>query len=255
VFIVGLVGALAGVWIDREGTYRELAAERFDIQQREMAFRSYADATRHLLEEDNTQILTELAQLRLDQGQGFGDAFRTRLAGGTDDASPVLGVLQTRLDNQQQEVLLQNLELREFLSNLPSVSPLEEMRLVSGFGIRRHPIFRSMQHHAGLDFVTDGDPTIRASQAGVISQAGRNGGYGLTVEITSDFGVVTRYAHLRQIDVLPGQRVAAGQGIGVMGSTGLSTGPHLHYEILVNGVQVDPTKVFGLSRNALEKAD
>jgi murein DD-endopeptidase MepM/ murein hydrolase activator NlpD len=249
----GLVVGLAGIWMDRMGTERLLQAERSEFQERDQAFQAYAEATRHLLSSDNEGILSELSALRFDLSTPFSTPTRSRLAGGTGDESPVLSALQTRLDPTQQELLLQNLELRDFLQNLPSVDPLVGMRLVSGFGLRRHPIFRSMQHHAGLDFVTDGDPTIRASQSGVVTHSGPNGGYGLTVEITSDFGVVTRYAHLRRIHVARGERLEAGSPLGIMGSTGLSTGPHLHYEVIVNGVAVDPSKVFALSRNALEQ--
>ena len=112
----------------------------------------------------------------------------------------------------------------------------------SGFGMRIDPFIRAPAMHTGLDFRGDtGDP-VRATADGKVTVAGWNGGYGRMVEIDHGNGLITRYGHLSAISVKVGQRVRAGQVIGKIGSTGRSTGPHLHYETRVGGDAVDPLK-------------
>jgi murein DD-endopeptidase MepM/ murein hydrolase activator NlpD len=119
---------------------------------------------------------------------------------------------------------------------------LGEIDTTSGFGMRIDPFIRSPAMHTGLDFRGQpGDP-IRATASGTVSQAGWNGGYGKMVEIDHGNGLSTRYAHLSEIAVALGQHVRIGQTLGRLGSTGRSTGPHLHYETRVDGEAVDPQK-------------
>jgi murein DD-endopeptidase MepM/ murein hydrolase activator NlpD len=115
-----------------------------------------------------------------------------------------------------------------------------DIELSSGFGMRIDPFVRAPAMHTGLDFRGDpGDP-VRATADGTVSMADWNGGYGRMIEIDHGHGLATRYAHLSAIDVRLGQRVRAGQFIGKIGTTGRSTGPHLHYETRINGSAVDP---------------
>ncbi len=119
---------------------------------------------------------------------------------------------------------------------------LGEMDLSSGFGMRIDPFIRAPAMHTGLDFRGDtGDP-VRATANGKVTVANWNGGYGRMVEIDHGNGLITRYGHLSAISVTIGQSVRAGQVIGKIGSTGRSTGPHLHYETRVGGDAVDPLK-------------
>ncbi len=112
----------------------------------------------------------------------------------------------------------------------------------SGFGVRMDPFLRSPAMHTGLDFRgSSGDP-VRATATGKVIRAGWSGGYGRMIEIHHSNGLTTRYGHLSSIKVRAGQRVKAGQLIGLIGSTGRSTGPHLHYETRVNSQPVDPQK-------------
>ena len=112
----------------------------------------------------------------------------------------------------------------------------------SGFGMRMDPFLRSPAMHTGLDMRGDtGDP-VRVTANGTVTIAGDNGGYGKMVEVDHGNGFATRYAHLSAIDVKVGQAVKIGQIIGKIGSTGRSTGPHLHYETRVDGEAVDPQK-------------
>ncbi|UIJ45933.1 M23 family metallopeptidase [Sphingomonas cannabina] len=116
-------------------------------------------------------------------------------------------------------------------------------RLSSGFGMRRHPLLGYMRMHKGLDIAAPYGAPIRAAMAGVVQMAGRAGGYGNFVKLSHAGGMATGYGHMSRIAVRAGQRVSPGQVIGYVGSTGLSTGPHLHYELTKNGVPINPGKV------------
>lgn len=114
--------------------------------------------------------------------------------------------------------------------------------LSSGFGVRPDPFLGRPAMHSGLDFRSEtGDP-VRATATGVVETAGWNGGYGKMVEIDHGNGYSTRYGHLSEVEVKAGQQVKIGQVIGRVGSTGRSTGPHLHYETRIDGDAVDPQK-------------
>jgi murein DD-endopeptidase MepM/ murein hydrolase activator NlpD len=112
----------------------------------------------------------------------------------------------------------------------------------SPFGVRVDPFVHEAAMHTGIDFRGDtGDP-IRATAGGTVRTAGSSGGYGKMVEIDHGNGLATRYGHLSEIDVDVGDTVRSGQTVGKLGSTGRSTGPHLHYEVRVKGEPVDPQK-------------
>lgn len=113
-------------------------------------------------------------------------------------------------------------------------------RITSGYGMRFHPILRRNRLHAGIDFGAPTGTPIRAAADGVVILAQRKGGYGNTVVIEHGGGVQTLYAHCSRMLVGPGARVRQGQVIARVGSTGLSTGPHLHFEIRINGRPVNP---------------
>ena len=116
-------------------------------------------------------------------------------------------------------------------------------RMSSGYGQRRHPILGYTRMHAGVDFAARYGSPIYAVTDGVVSFAGRHGGHGNYVRIQHGGGLATGYAHMSRIAAASGQRVRRGQVIGYVGSTGLSTGPHLHYELYRNGATVNPLSV------------
>ncbi len=124
-------------------------------------------------------------------------------------------------------------------------NPAPNGRLTSGFGMRRHPILGYLRLHAGTDWAGPVGTPILASGNGTVEKAGWTSGYGYQTLIRHANGYVTSYSHQSRIakGVVPGARVRQGQIIGAIGSTGLSTGPHLHYELSVNGVKVDAMRV------------
>ena len=128
-------------------------------------------------------------------------------------------------------------------------------RMSSGFGQRRHPILGYTRMHAGIDFAARYGSPIYAVTDGVVAFAGRHGGHGNYVRIQHGGGLATGYAHMSRIAAAPGQRVRRGQVIGYVGSTGLSTGPHLHYELYRNGATVNPLSVKFTTTAQLAGAD
>ncbi|WP_181703687.1 M23 family metallopeptidase [Chthonobacter albigriseus] len=130
--------------------------------------------------------------------------------------------------------------IRKAVGKLPVVAPLASGSVTSNFGSRSDPFLGSTAFHAGIDFRAPTGRDVAATAPGTVVTAGRNGGYGNMVEIDHGHGLTTRYAHLSKIKVELGQKVARGAIIGEVGSTGRSTGPHLHYETRVNGTAVNP---------------
>lgn len=134
------------------------------------------------------------------------------------------------------------------LHRFPLMKPLKSIeRIASGFGPRRDPFTGVKAMHQGIDFPKPSGTPVLATAPGEVKRAGWGGAYGRLVEITHDNGVSTRYAHMSKIGVKVGQRVEAGQEIGFVGSTGRSTGSHLHYETRLNGSAVNPVKFFNVA--------
>jgi murein DD-endopeptidase MepM/ murein hydrolase activator NlpD len=134
-------------------------------------------------------------------------------------------------------------DLDNTLKYVPLRRPLAgELEMSSPFGVRIDPFYHQASMHPGIDFHANiGDP-IYATAAGKVVKAGWEGGYGQMVEIDHGEGLATRYGHMSEIDVTVGQKIRIGQIIGRVGTTGRSTGPHLHYEVRVNGEAVNPEK-------------
>ncbi len=133
-------------------------------------------------------------------------------------------------------------------------TPVNGVQITSGFGMRRHPILGYSKMHKGVDFGAATGTPIYASGDGVISEAGPKGAYGNFVEIKHNAKYSTAYAHMSRFGkgIRAGTRVKQGQVIGYVGTTGRSTGPHLHYELRVAGVQVNPSKIALKTGNTLE---
>jgi murein DD-endopeptidase MepM/ murein hydrolase activator NlpD len=133
--------------------------------------------------------------------------------------------------------------LTRALATVPVRKPLPgEIDTSSGFGMRMDPFLRTPAMHTGIDFRGETGEPIRATASGTVTHTGWSGGYGKMVEIDHGNGLSTRYGHLTAIDVEVGQTVRIGQVVGRLGSTGRSTGPHLHYETRIDGEAVDPQR-------------
>lgn len=122
----------------------------------------------------------------------------------------------------------------------------------SGFGWRNDPFRHRAKFHSGADFRGKPGTPVLAAGAGVVAFTGRRGGYGNVVDIDHGGGVITRYAHLRRILIKPRAAIAAGQPLGQVGATGRVTGPHLHFEVRLDGRPVDPTTALAVAQLARE---
>jgi murein DD-endopeptidase MepM/ murein hydrolase activator NlpD len=137
---------------------------------------------------------------------------------------------------------------QKLFAHIPAIDPIHDGIITDGFGMRYHPILRIRLMHEGIDLVADLGTNVYATGDGTVSYVGPRGGYGTVVEINHGFGYTTLYGHLSKPLVREGQKVRRGQVIALTGDSGLSTGPHLHYEVLKNGVHVDPTAYFFTGR-------
>ena len=158
--------------------------------------------------------------------------------------------VMTLVDRERQLEMLEQVgsarELTQAVS--PSGRPITKGWLSSYYGMRTDPFHGRREMHKGLDFAGNKGDAIVATAAGVVSWAGKRYGYGQLVEIAHGNGYSTRYGHCHEILVKPGDRVEPGQTIALMGSSGRSTGPHVHYEVLENGRQINPTRFVRASR-------
>ena len=133
---------------------------------------------------------------------------------------------------------LQELARAKALAAIPSIDPVEGAQVVGCYCYRTEP---DTEFHPGVDLGADYGDVVRAAAAGTVASADWDGGYGQKIDIDHGNGYHTWYAHLSKIEVQPGQYVHKGEEIGLVGSTGFSTGPHLHYQVMLNGATVDPT--------------
>ncbi|MBS3960722.1 MAG: peptidoglycan DD-metalloendopeptidase family protein [Sandarakinorhabdus sp.] len=163
---------------------------------------------------------------------GMGGPFIPAAEGESSGADPKFAELFVNWQRVEQ--------LEDAMASLPAFVPARTYRLTSGFGFRYDPFHGRGAHHSGLDFAGAHGEPIMAAAAGRIVRAGSFGAYGKTVDIDHGRGILTRYAHLSSIRVSVGDKVEMGERIGGMGSTGRSTGTHLHYEVRIDGRAVNP---------------
>lgn len=147
--------------------------------------------------------------------------------------------------NDLEAKLLQRSVLKD---TLPNISPIAAAFNSSSYGWRLDPFNGHKAFHEGLDFTADTGTAIYAAAGGIVAAAGQTADYGKIVKIDHGSGLETRYAHASKLLVKAGDRVEKGQKVAEVGSTGRSTGPHLHYEIRLNGNPLDPKKYLSASR-------
>lgn len=142
-------------------------------------------------------------------------------------------------ENNLQDLLNYFSEQRSQLSSTPSIWPVRGW-VTSAFGVREDPFTGENRIHEGLDIAASIGTPIKAPADGIVTYVGARGGYGKVLTIDHGYGVITHYGHLSEQRVTEGQRVTRGDLIATVGNTGRSTGPHLHYEVLINGLPVNP---------------
>jgi len=176
---------------------------------------------------------------------------------GSGNTGDLIKATKDRVDKLKRQLVLQSKSLDEIeqlahnrdeqLAAMPAIKPVSEDKLkrnihhLSGFGYRIHPIYKRKKFHAGIDFTSPKGTPIQATGNGKVIQVRRSAsGYGHHVKIDHGYGYVTLYAHMSKIDVKKGEKVTRGQKIGEVGSTGSSTAPHLHYEVIYKNKKVNP---------------
>jgi murein DD-endopeptidase MepM/ murein hydrolase activator NlpD len=203
------------------------------------------------------QRLTRMA--KIDDGE-FDFADPPALGGAdTSDGQPaqipdltaMIDDLQTQLSSREQQLgVLENLILTRELNKqvYPEGRPVQDGFISSYFGRRTDPFTGYIAVHKGLDFAGPAGSAVSSVAAGLVTFAGERSGFGQMVEINHGNGLATRYCHNEKLLVKQGDMVSKGQEVALMGSTGHSTGPHLHFEVLKNGAQVDPLRFIGEAR-------
>lgn len=145
--------------------------------------------------------------------------------------------------------------LRDRADHIPAIPPVAEKHLkavASGYGYRRDPVYGTSRFHEGMDFAADRGTPVYATANGTVGWADWKSAYGNLIEINHGYNYMTRYAHLQEIFVRPGQTVKRGDRIGLIGSTGKSTGPHLHYEVRLSGQPQNPVNYYFYDLSAEE---
>jgi len=201
-----------------------------------------AEAAIRKLGLDPDRMLASLDDRSAEGGPAF--ALTTSADGSIDPRFERLGLSLARMD-----------ALRRGLESIPQVLPANLQYISSGFGYRANPFGgRGGEFHPGLDFKGPYGAPIYAAARGTVRFVGQRSGYGNCVEIDHGNGLVTRYAHMSAFRTQVGTPVAAGQLIGQIGNTGRSTGPHLHFEVRINDVAVNPRPFLEAAPHVLEEA-
>lgn len=196
-------------------------------------------------------IPTELRQKQIDRTAAYQELKKV------PEATAIIGILE-KIEQLEKKVYVQSKSYTELvqlitqkeqlLASIPAIQPVANKdlkRIASGFGYRIDPIYKTTRFHAGLDFTAPSGTPIHATGDGVVEIASSMGdGYGHKVLINHGYGYHTLYAHNSKILVKVGQQVKRGETIALVGSTGKSTGPHLHYEVWKNGVKINPINFF-----------
>ncbi|WP_170290041.1 M23 family metallopeptidase [Qipengyuania gaetbuli] len=226
------------------------AAELARIEARQLAvvegLTRYADWRAQRAADALKQLQLNPAQvIRSSRNQAMGgplEGLATDADGSIDPRFERLGLSMARMA-----------ALEQALEGVPQFAPARKDLISSGFGYRRDPFNGRAAMHSGLDFKGATGTPIYAAAKGRVTFVGRKGGYGNTVEITHGNGLMTRYAHMSKFNAKVGQQVLPGQTIGAIGSTGRSTGPHLHFEVRINNRAVNPRTFLETAPHVLEE--
>lgn len=172
--------------------------------------------------------------------QVIGDERIEELLRSLDQIERELSIQEQSYQEIHSKILLDEDRLR----HVPSIVPVNTGRFTDGFGYRRDPFTKRRRFHYGADFAAPRGTPVFSTADGVIIKAKQVPGFGKLVAIDHGYGYITEYGHLQDFAVRKGQKVKRGDQIGFVGNTGRSTGPHLHYEVKVNGIAVDPLDYF-----------
>jgi murein DD-endopeptidase MepM/ murein hydrolase activator NlpD len=223
-----------------DGTLDGMQASLDRVEARHRALLTSLEETYHSKAQRMRGVLTDLG---VDTKKIAPPAPKSGTGGPFVAALPPFNA--TGFDRQLYSVKFARAEIEQLTRSLVSIpvrKPVAGDEIMSGFGVRVDPFLNRPAMHTGLDFRAEiGDPVLVTAN-GTVTSAGWSGGYGKMVEVDHGNGFATRYGHMSEIDVKVGQQVKLGQSLGKVGTTGRSTGPHLHYETRIDGEAVDPQR-------------
>lgn len=238
---------------------RELAAQRTAVADAKRNAEAHLNALAQRLGQMQAQMMrlnalgSRLTRMAGLDAREFNFAVEAAMGGPEKNATASnppelmssLDHLAREIERQQERLsALENLLLDRKLSAAvtPSGWPVQGGWISSGFGVRADPFNGHQSYHEGVDIASNMGSPVLAMGDGVVSHSGEKSGYGLLVEVTHESGLITRYAHASAVLVRVGDRVQKGQPIAQVGTTGRSTGPHLHFEVVRNGTSVSPMR-------------
>jgi murein DD-endopeptidase MepM/ murein hydrolase activator NlpD len=263
VFIATIYGLLFAMFFDspkEKALLREIDQLTIQYEMMNKDMENVEKVISHLEQTDDNLYRTifeaEPIPASLREG-GIGGVNRYKELEGYDNSRVVVETAK-RLDKIRKQIYVQSRsfddlivlakEKEVMLACFPSILPISNKdltRTASGFGLRIHPIYKITKFHSGMDFTAPTGTDIYVTGDGVVeSVSSSKRGYGNHIIISHGYGYKTIYAHLDRFNVRPGQKVKRGDIIGFVGSTGLSLAPHLHYEVLLNGLNVDPANYY-----------
>ncbi len=263
IFGIGLASLLAGYFQDEEK--RKLSNENQELKLYYNILDKQIAEVNDILEklqtrDDNVyRMIFEAEPIPnsvRSAGAGGVDKYRNLLNKGLKEEELIVGTFK-KVDDVKRKMFIQSKSYDEIvqlvddkakmLASMPAIQPISNeqlTRLTSGFGMRIHPIYKVGQFHPGIDFAAPYGTPIYATADGVVKKSVYESGYGNHVVLDHGYGYRTLYAHMAKYIVKKGDKVKRGQCIGYVGSTGFSTAPHVHYEVIYNREQVNPVYFF-----------
>lgn len=212
-----------------------------------------------IIDRDNNFYRVMMQSDRISAGKRYAGLERARLYGEIDSLSDseLLKSVTDKLDRLDRQLYTESQSFdqlkelaqssKERLDHIPAIQPISDKylkQMASGYGYRSDPVYGTRKFHEGLDYSSDIGTPVYATGNGTVKKAGWDGAYGNAIDIDHGYNYLTRFAHLSQILVKPGQKVKRGDLIGKVGNTGKSTGPHLHYEVRLNGQPQNPVNYY-----------
>ncbi|MBZ9651373.1 M23 family metallopeptidase [Psychroflexus montanilacus] len=260
-FVLALVYLnIPNVETPKEKAYkREIENMKFQYELLNKRMEDVVDVLENVEDRDNNiyRVYFEANPISEEQRRsGFGGINRYKNLEGFEN-SEIITETTKNLDQLAKRLVIQSKSLDEIaalaknkealLASIPAIQPVKNddlKRMASGFGIRMHPILKYRKMHNGMDFSAPSNTEVFATGNATVKKARKTSGFGNLIVLDHGFGYETYYAHLNEFNVRPGQKVKRGEIIGYVGNSGLSTAPHLHYEVHKNGKVVNPINFY-----------
>lgn len=239
---------------------REIAKMQFEYEMLDERLDNFEAILRGLQDRDDNiyRVIFEAEPIPESVREaGFGGSSKYRALELYENSDLMISTA-TRLDKLSKQLYIQSKSYdevnkmiknkTEMLASIPAIQPIANndlQRIASGFGYRIHPIYKTTRMHTGIDFTAPTGTNIYCTGDGIVAEVDYHAReYGRNVTVDHGFGYKTIYAHMSECKVKRGQKVKRGDVLGTVGSTGLSTAPHLHYEVVRNGAKIDPVNFF-----------